>query len=47
MTARGLTPEAIAAGATVRIFAYRNVNDPLLYRAEWIEANGQRIQLRR
>jgi Family of unknown function (DUF6152) len=47
MTARGLTPEAIAAGRTVRVFAYRNSSDPLLYRAEWIEADGKRVQLRR
>ena len=47
MTARGLTPEAIAAGRTVRVFAYRNASDPLLFRAEWIETDGKRVQLRR
>lgn len=46
MSARGLKEADIAPGQTVRVFAYRNVNEPTLYRAEWIEIAGKRIQLR-
>jgi hypothetical protein len=46
MQARGLSAEDIAPGRTVRVYAYQNRGNPLVYRAEWVEAAGKRIELR-
>ncbi|WP_237217141.1 DUF6152 family protein [Falsiroseomonas oryziterrae] len=46
MQARGLNEADIAPGRSVRLFGYRNVQNPSLYRAEWIEVAGRRIELR-
>lgn len=46
MQARGLTAEDIAPGRTVRLFGYQNTQTATLYRAEWIEIAGRRVELR-
>jgi hypothetical protein len=46
MQARGLTAEDIAAGKTVRVYAYQNRGNPAVYRAEWVEVAGRRVELR-
>ena len=46
MTARGLAEADIAPGKTIKVFAYQNTQTPTLYRAEWVEVNGRRIELR-
>jgi len=46
MQARGLAEADIAPGRTVRLFGYQNTQTPTLYRAEWIEIAGRRIELR-
>lgn len=46
MSQRGLTAADIAQGRTVRLYGYRNTRTPTLYRAEWIEVSGRRIELR-
>ncbi len=46
MGARGLRPEDIAAGQVIRVLAYENVNDPRIFRAEWVEVGGRRVELR-
>ncbi|MGL4635845.1 MAG: DUF6152 family protein [Beijerinckiaceae bacterium] len=46
MDARGLKPEDIAAGKSLRVFAYQNTGNPRVYRAEWVEVSGKRIELR-
>ncbi len=46
MEARGLKPEEIAAGRTVRVYAYQNTTNARLFRAEWVEVNGRRVELR-
>lgn len=46
MQARGLTAEDVAAGKTVRVYAYQNRGNPNVYRAEWVEVSGRRIELR-
>lgn len=46
MQTRGLNEADIAPGRSVRLFGYRNVQNPALYRAEWIEVAGRRIELR-
>lgn len=46
MEARGLTAQDIAPGRTVRVYAYQNRGNPAVYRAEWIEADGRRVELR-
>ncbi|WP_439574544.1 DUF6152 family protein [Phreatobacter sp.] len=46
MQARGLSPEDIAAGKTVRVYAYQNRGNPQVFRAEWVEVEGRRVQLR-
>ena len=46
MEARGLRPEDIAPGKTVRVYAYQNTSDPTLFRAEWVEVDGRRVELR-
>jgi len=47
MEARGLAEGDIAPGKTVRIYAYQNIGNPVVYRAEWIEPVGKkRVELR-
>jgi hypothetical protein len=46
MQARGLNAADIAPGRPVRLFGYRNVQNAALYRAEWIEVAGRRVELR-
>lgn len=46
MQARGLNAPDIAPGRQVRLFGYRNVQNATLYRAEWIEVAGRRVELR-
>lgn len=46
MQARGLAEADIARGQAVRLHGYRNVGVPTLYRAEWIEVGGRRVELR-
>lgn len=47
MEARGLPAVDIAAGKTVRVFAYQNRGNPKVYRAEWVEPAGKkRVELR-
>jgi hypothetical protein len=46
MEARGLKPEDIAPGKSLRVYAYQNVGNPNVYRAEWVEVAGRRIELR-
>lgn len=46
MQARGLAQDDIAAGRTVRVYAYQNRGNPRVYRAEWVEVAGRRVQLR-
>ena len=46
METRGLTAADIAPGKSVRLYGYRNNGVPTLYRAEWIEIAGRRIELR-
>ncbi|MBY0360813.1 MAG: hypothetical protein K2X45_02810 [Phreatobacter sp.] len=46
MQARGLTAEDIAPGKTLRVYAYQNRGNPDVYRAEWVEVAGRRVELR-
>jgi hypothetical protein len=46
MEARGVKPEEIAPGRTVRVHAYQNASNARLFRAEWMEIEGRRVQLR-
>lgn len=46
MEARGLAAADIAPGKSVRLYGYQNNGVPALYRAEWIEIAGRRIELR-
>ena len=46
METRGLTAADIAPGKTVRLYGYQNNGVPTVYRAEWIEIAGRRIELR-
>ncbi len=46
MTARGLSAADIAPGKVVKVHAYQNLQTPTLYRAEWVEVDGRRIELR-
>lgn len=46
MQARGLAEADIAPGRTVRLFGYQNTQTATLYRAEWIEIAGRRVELR-
>jgi hypothetical protein len=46
MQARGLTEADIAPGRVVRVYAYQNTRDAALFRAEWVEVNGRRVELR-
>jgi hypothetical protein len=46
MEARGLKAEDVAPGRSVRVHAYQNSANARLFRAEWVEVEGRRIQLR-
>lgn len=46
MQARGLSADDVAAGKTVRVYAYQNRGNPNVYRAEWVEVAGRRVELR-
>ncbi|MBK1661484.1 DUF6152 family protein [Paracraurococcus ruber] len=46
MEARGLSAADIAPGRVVRVHAYEATNNPRLFRAEWIEIEGRRVELR-
>ncbi len=46
MTARGLAEADIAPGKSLRVYAYQNIGNPTVYRAEWVEVAGKRIELR-
>jgi len=46
MSARGLTEQDIAPGRVVRVYAYANVTNPVLFRAEWVEIGRRRVELR-
>jgi hypothetical protein len=46
MEARGLKADDIAPGKTLRVYAYQNMTDAALHRAEWVEVDGRRIELR-
>lgn len=46
MQARGLAREDVEPGKTVRVYAYQNRGNPQVYRAEWVEAAGKRVELR-
>ena len=46
MQARGLSEADIAPGRTLRVYAYQNQRDASLFRAEWVEVQGRRVELR-
>jgi hypothetical protein len=46
MDARGLKADDVAAGRTVRVYAYQNTTNARLFRAEWVEVGGRRVELR-
>jgi hypothetical protein len=46
MEARGLKAADIEPGKSLRVYAYQNTMDAKLYRAEWVEVSGKRIELR-
>ena len=46
MQARGLREADIAPGRTLRVYAYQNQRDANLFRAEWVEVEGRRVELR-
>ncbi|MGU9981899.1 DUF6152 family protein [Phreatobacter sp. HK31-P] len=46
LQARGLSAEDVAPGKTLRVYAYQNRGNPNVYRAEWVEVVGRRIELR-
>jgi hypothetical protein len=46
MEARGLKAGDIEPGKSIRVYAYQNTTDTKLYRAEWVEVGGKRIELR-
>lgn len=46
MQARGLQAADVEPGKVLRVYAYQNTRDPKLHRAEWVEVNGKRIELR-
>ncbi|MGL4440966.1 MAG: DUF6152 family protein [Bosea sp. (in: a-proteobacteria)] len=46
MDARGLKADDVAPGKSLRVYAYQNVGNPNVYRAEWVEVAGKRIELR-
>jgi hypothetical protein len=46
MQARGLSEADIAPGKVVRVLAYENTRDATLFRAEWVEVAGRRVELR-
>ncbi len=46
MQARGLSEAAIAPGRTLRVYAYESTRTPDVFRAEWVEVEGRRVELR-
>lgn len=46
MEARGLKADDVAPGKSLRVYAYQNIGNPSVYRAEWVEVAGKRIELR-
>jgi hypothetical protein len=46
MQARGLVEADVAAGKILRVYAYQNRGNPKVYRAEWVEVAGRRVELR-
>jgi hypothetical protein len=46
MQARALSAEDVAPGKTLRVYAYQNRGNPNVYRAEWVEVAGRRVELR-
>ena len=46
MQSRGLAPEDIAPGKPVRVYAYQSTVEPHVFRAEWVEVAGKRVELR-
>jgi hypothetical protein len=46
MNARGATAEILRAGASIRAYGYPRRDGTREIRAEWIEVDGQRFQLR-
>lgn len=46
MQARGLSADDVAVGKTVRVYANQNRGNPNVYRAEWVEVAGRRVELR-
>jgi len=46
MQARGLAPEDIAPGKLVRVHAYESTVERNVFRAEWVEVAGRRVELR-
>jgi hypothetical protein len=46
MNARGATPEVVANGKTITAYGYPKRDGTLEMRAEWIEIDGKRYQLR-
>ena len=46
METRGLAAADIAPGKTVRLYGSQTNGVPTVYRAEWIEIAGRRIELR-
>jgi hypothetical protein len=46
MQARGLGEADVAPGRSLRVYAYQNTGNPQVYRAEWVEVDGRRVELR-
>lgn len=46
MNARGATADRLPVGATVTAYGYPKRDGTAEIRAEWVEAGGQRVQLR-
>lgn len=46
MQARGLAEADVEAGKTLRVYAYQNRGNAKVYRAEWVEVAGRRVELR-
>jgi hypothetical protein len=46
MRARGLEAADIAPGRVVRVYAYPSTVDTHVFRAEWVEVDGRRVELR-
>jgi hypothetical protein len=46
MQTRGLAEADVAAGRTVRVYAYQSNRSESIFRAEWVEVDGRRVELR-